>query len=142
MQVLLDAEPTKVCNNCKVEKSVKEYHPNKTCKYGVTGTCIPCSNEKTRGWYSSHRKRLQESANERNRSRKLKAIEYFGNQCLDCGLSYHPCVYQFHHLDPNGKDVNPSAAMKGDESKMWKELKKCVMLCANCHMVRHHVKGE
>lgn len=130
--------PTKICRVCKVEKTVTEYHPNKSCSLGVIGTCRDCCKHRLKQWHLDRREIRQKTANERNHSRKAKAVEVFGNKCHDCKQTYPQCVYQFHHLDPTQKDVNPSYAMAGSEETMWKELQKCVMLCANCHMIRHH----
>lgn len=137
-QPLIDGVDSKVCRICKELKSVKDFHPNKSCKLGVTGTCKPCSSVRVRGWYSANRKVRQEAANNINRTNKAKAVEHFGNKCHDCGQTYPQCVYQFHHLDPKEKDVNPSKSFSRKSEKMWAELKKCVMLCANCHMIRHY----
>lgn len=130
----------KVCTICKEDKPISDYHPNKHCKFGVVGTCKLCSKIRTTKWYSENRTRRQEVANTRNRDRKSDAVEMFGNKCHDCGQSYPQCVYQFHHLDPTKKDVNPSKALSRGVDKMLEELKKCVMLCANCHMIRHFGK--
>lgn len=97
--------------------------------------------ESKKKWYSENRDKRQEEANKRNQNKKQKAVDYFGGKCFDCDLSFPNCVFQFHHLDPSQKEVNPSYAMAGSESKMWTELEKCVMLCANCHLIRHHGKG-
>lgn len=129
----------KQCTICKEFKPLTDYHPNKSCKYGVVGTCKVCYKIRITKWYSDNRSDRQEKANLRNRSRKQEAVDYFGNQCLDCKQSYPNYVYQFHHLDPTQKDVNPSYAFNSP-TKMWEELSKCVMLCANCHMIRHHGK--
>jgi hypothetical protein len=129
----------KVCRICQNSKPISEYYPNKHCKYGVVGTCKICYNPRISQWYADNRKDRQDKANDRNRSRKQEAVDRFGNQCEDCKQSYPNYVYQFHHLDPSQKDVNPSKAM-ASPTKMWEELAKCVMLCANCHMIRHHRK--
>jgi hypothetical protein len=138
MLPLIDAE--KECRKCKEVKPLTAFYPNKTCSQGVTGTCRACSKDRLSGWYSKTRSTRQGRANDRNRSRKQKAVDYFGNKCNDCGSSFPNCVYQFHHLDPSQKDVNPSAAMTRSEEAMWAELEKCVMLCANCHLIRHFQK--
>ena len=131
---------TKVCRVCKWEKALDEYHPNKTCKQGVVGTCRECTRKRTTEWYRDNRAERQLAANTRNQKRKREIVDHFGDKCLDCKLTYPQYVYQFHHLDPNEKDVNPSYALNKRPTEMWKELNKCVMLCANCHMIRHHGK--
>lgn len=139
MQALIDAA-TKVCRVCKIEKALNEYHKNKTCRLGVVATCRSCTGERITNWYADNRAKRQAATNQRNQKRKDEVIEHFGGICHDCRGTYPRCVYQFHHLDPKGKDVNPSWALTWKPERMWKELNKCVMLCANCHMIRHHGK--
>lgn len=129
----------KVCRVCQNLKPLTEFYPNKSCKFGVVGTCKICYVPRIKKWYADNRSVRQNAQNNRNQSRKQQAVDYFGNKCKDCEQSYPNYVYQFHHLDPSQKDVNPSYAMSSP-TKMWTELAKCVMLCANCHMIRHHRK--
>lgn len=138
MTPLIDA--TKKCNVCNIIKPITAFHPNKQCKQGVVGTCRICTGERISEWYFNNQKRRQQVVNEKNKNRKREVVEHFGNKCADCKNSFPQYVYQFHHLDPTKKDVNPSYAMSKRPSEMWKELDKCVMLCANCHMIRHYGK--
>ena len=73
---------------------------------------------------------------QRLRDYKLRAVEYKGGQCEDCKGKFPACAYDFHHLDPSQKDF-----MIGRGGKDWgpvkTELDKCVLLCANCHRIRH-----
>jgi hypothetical protein len=141
MQALIDAEkPSKKCNICSEVKPISEYYPNKQCKLGVVGTCKVCYKIRISNWYSENRSERQRAANSRNQERKEIAVKHFGGVCHDCNESYPNCVFQFHHLDPAGKDVNPSYAISSSPAKMWEELSKCIMLCANCHLIRHHRK--
>lgn len=132
----------KKCNACGQFKLLEEYHPNKQCSSGVTGTCRDCEWVRRKQWYADNRQRRQEAANLRNKKRKLELVNGFGNKCLDCNNTYPICVYQFHHLDPLGKDMNPSAAIAMSKENRERELSKCVMLCANCHMIRHYGKSD
>ena len=131
---LIDA---KICNKCKILKFVKDFPPNKQCALGVTGTCRQCYNKNTAQWYQDNRLRRQQAMNERNRKRKALVVQHFGDRCEDCQQTYQQCVYEFHHLDPTQKDWNPSKSMSHSLERMWEELGKCIMLCANCHRVRH-----
>lgn len=126
---------TKTCNKCGEEKDLSSFHPNKSCSFGVVGTCRVCTNKRVEVWGRKNRKRLNETANARNIRRKREAVNHFGDRCHDCGGSYQDFQYDFHHLDPTKKDVNPSKALANNN---WAELEKCVMVCANCHRARHH----
>lgn len=80
------------------------------------------------------------AVNKRRKKVKDLAVEYFDNKCHDCGKSYPSPVYDFHHLNESNKDF--SIGNKGytrSWDKIKKELKKCIMLCSNCHRIRHHV---
>ncbi len=39
----------------------------------------------------------------------------------------------FHHIDPNKKEYSPSYLMNLSIENAQKELKKCVLVCKNCH---------
>jgi hypothetical protein len=64
--------------------------------------------------------------------------------CEICGYKIHPAALTFDHLDPvnkyrtkNGKLVHLSDMIKGNRYSMntiLKEIKKCRILCFNCHM--------
>lgn len=66
-------------------------------------------------------------------------VEAFGSKCGICGYSRCIKALEFHHIDPNEKDFSPGAGRAS--SKSWEsicgELRKCVMLCANCHREVH-----
>lgn len=71
---------------------------------------------------------------------KKWAIEYKGGKCVICGISNLPEVcYQFHHKNRNEKIDNPGHLMRQKPSiKLKNELDKCVLVCANCHMIIEH----
>lgn len=70
---------------------------------------------------------------------KQRMIESMGSKCQIC--SYNICTrsMDFHHLDPKEKDFNFNKAranLFGWDS-LSKELKKCILLCSNCHREVH-----
>ena len=69
---------------------------------------------------------------------KAKLIAVRGGQCEDCGYRGHPNSLEFHHLDPATKEFTISRyiAQFGYE-RLIAEAAKCVLLCANCHRIRH-----
>lgn len=74
---------------------------------------------------------------EKGRANKLKAIEYKGGKCMDCNNVFPACCYDFHHIDPKIKDSGIARIMGRDFENIKLELDKCVLLCANCHRIRH-----
>lgn len=143
LRALIDSTDTKVCRKCSVEKPLKDFHPNKACDRGVVGTCRECTQSHKRVWYSKNQERRSRDSRDRARAGKLRAIKYMGEKCFDCKQTYPPYVYQFHHLDMSVKERNPSYLQTSVWDKQKAELDKCVMLCSNCHMIRHYSReGE
>jgi hypothetical protein len=60
-------------------------------------------------------------------------------KCEKCGEN-HPGCLDFHHDDPNEKEISLSQAVakKGwCEERMLEEIAKCTVLCSNCHRKLH-----
>jgi predicted HNH restriction endonuclease len=88
--------------------------------------------------YKDRRKYLIEAVTKKRRNLRAKAIELKGGCCEICGYSKCPEALEFHHLDDAKKDFGISA--KGytrSWEKVKNELKKCKLLCANCHRELH-----
>jgi len=84
------------------------------------------------------RKKSSAWQKEKCRNNKIKAIEYLGGKCIDCNNCYLPSVYDFHHLDTTIKENNIARIMGRKWENIVPELDKCVLLCANCHRIRHN----
>lgn len=59
--------------------------------------------------------------------------------CYKCGFNSHPVALQFHHKNGN-KKANVSDLIRSDYGMItiWKEINKCIILCANCHSIATH----
>jgi len=93
-----------------------------------------------RRWHQRHRAKRLARIYERKRAihdyvQDMKSQLY----CIDCGQS-HPATLQFHHLNLEDKAFNVSyAANRGISlDRIKKEIEKCIVLCANCHAIRHY----
>ena len=75
----------------------------------------------------------QEKVRQKNREKFYEFKSKFS--CSECGESHIACL-DFHHLDPNEKEGSISK-MISTPIKLEKELKKCIVLCANCHRKLH-----
>jgi len=68
-------------------------------------------------------------------------IEYKGGKCADCDVEFdgnNYVIFDFHHLDPATKEADWNQLRKTSVENIKKELDKCVLLCSNCHRMRHH----
>lgn len=129
----------------KIEKLPKSRKPRErktTCsKCDVLLTGDNCyKQKKSNGNYTSYptcKKCHSEFVVERWIQLKKDVVESMGGQCADCKGVFSYEVYDLHHLDPSQKEYNWSKIKKINEEKRQLELKKCVLLCANCHAQRH-----
>lgn len=127
-----------VCSTCKESKPTDQFYNDKS-KRGFSYQCRPCQKARTREWHSKRENKDKRNArvNYKQVERKQWAVDYMGGKCNDCGGVFPLCVYDFHHVDMTTKENNPSYFIKLSREKAMEELAKCVMLCANCHRVRH-----
>lgn len=70
---------------------------------------------------------------------KLRMVEAMGGRCGNCGYDRCADALEFHHVDPAEKDFTIAGVRASPMawSKIVAELRKCVMLCANCHREVH-----
>lgn len=69
---------------------------------------------------------------------KLKLIDMLGGVCNKCKQSFHPAAFDFHHLDPSKKEFAITTAFQNMPfEKIYQEVQKCILLCANCHRIEH-----
>jgi hypothetical protein len=75
---------------------------------------------------------------------KQKLIDAFGKNCCVCG--YNKCneAMEFHHTDPTEKEFTWGSV--NGHIRGWNyitvEIKKCVMVCSNCHKEVHAGMSE
>ena len=70
---------------------------------------------------------------------KKKAIKLLGGKCR-CGYAFdgkNIAAFEFHHRDPNEKDFKIGQCANKSWKVLLEELKKCDLLCSNCHNIEH-----
>jgi hypothetical protein len=82
--------------------------------------------------YRSSEKKVEQDRQERFRQYKATL------SCEKCGGA-HPAFIQFHHRDPSAKKANIArVAAAWPWERLMKEIEKCDILCANCHLILHY----
>jgi predicted HNH restriction endonuclease len=76
------------------------------------------------------------------RRKKKELVDMFGDKCAMCKSTFPPCCYDFHHLDPSTKEAKVSQLVHLSSDKLEVEVKKCIMVCANCHRIIHSYKDK
>lgn len=112
----------KICTKCLKVKFIDDFY-KKNGRKSKASYCKECFNTYCMNRWTN---------------RKLEAIQYKGGKCIDCGIqSPHSCIYDFHHLDPNTKEYEWVKLRQMSDQKIKDELDKCILLCSNCHRIRH-----
>jgi hypothetical protein len=58
-----------------------------------------------------------------------------GGKCQRCGFDGHPSALEFHHVGE--KDFNISLVANKSWASIVEEVKKCELICSNCHRIEH-----
>lgn len=77
----------------------------------------------------------------RRKQNRQKALNYLGHKCRTCGIEDKD-VLTFHHKNQNSKYDNLSSLWHRNWNLIQKEIKKCELLCANCHMKLHRKENQ
>lgn len=61
-----------------------------------------------------------------------------GNKCSICGYNKNTNALVFHHVEPKDKLYTIAQLIKfGREDLIIEEIKKCILICWNCHIEIH-----
>lgn len=71
---------------------------------------------------------------------KAAAIKLLGGKCADCGWIGNQAAFQFHHKNPHHKDFIIGNVANKKWEVIIREVNKCILLCANCHAIKHSAK--
>jgi len=129
-----------ICYKCNTLKFKTEFPRDKTQRRGYYGYCKKCKyelNKERKYWLDAE---VKKKVLKRRRDLKLMAIKYKGGKCVDCGYNKHPAALCFHHLEDKLFSINH--LLKFSFKKAKSELDKCVLLCHNCHDIRHYGKWK
>lgn len=141
------ATPNVKCSWCKFPlyrrpsrlKKQKNHFCSHNCQCRYSSKYLSGENNKLwKGGDNHNRKTYRDLVRRRKLENKAKAIKILGSVCSIC--KYDKCIdaLEFHHSNPKEKDKNV-CRMLGSEwnEKLEIEIKKCKLLCANCHREYH-----
>lgn len=103
----------------------------------------PLCNQKFKDYQDKERARCGSCNTKIRRYRaKAAAIKFLGGKCTSCGWQGNQAALQFHHANPKEKDFIIGNVANKSWDSIKGELKKCVLLCANCHSIHHSTKDN
>lgn len=116
------------CANCSMPFSQRRGNPRKLCD--------TCFSKFTSVGQMNRAKSVRQSS----LRRKAFVVRKLGGKCSVCGYDKNTSALEFHHTDPKIKEfmINAKTLSEKDFSNIENELKKCVLVCRNCHAEVHH----
>lgn len=132
----------KKCSSCKQEKELEEFNKNKGKSDGLNTMCRECSKISSKRYYSEnteyHKKAIVARNKTIRRTLHLELSEYKSNAGCHFCPETDSCCLDFHHLDSNLKEGNIATMVHASQvKKVREEIKKCAVVCANCHRKLH-----
>ena len=115
---------------------------NKYC--GTCGACLEgrqrkyCS-RKCKSTDTNHRHQSYLAQTKRGVLRKLGLIAKSGGRCKACGYRKNLAALTWHHVNPKEKlfELDLRSLSNRSDEAIESEVKKCILLCANCHAETH-----
>ena len=132
----MDDVALRLCARCGEWKPSTVFHASRTGQFSY---CRDCRNAYDRAYYMAHGRaaRLARTRAHRGRARAWMATLKEGVPCHDCGEVYPVWVMHWDHL-PEFEKLDAISVMVGSRTRdaILAELKKCELVCANCHVMR------
>ena len=121
------------CSTCKIEKEIAEFSRKRA---GWNYCCKSCHKVYRRNHYIKNKQRYVDKAKAWTKQRKLKFLEWLKTQsCCDCGISDYR-VFEFDHTSTDKLHNVSFLLHAGSDARLWSEIVKCDIVCANCHRIR------
>ena len=135
----------KKCPDCGQLKSKEDFNKSSSRLDGLQGVCRDCSKRRNNRRYLNDQGRRSKIKIARDRKQGfhrtlLRRFKSFWG-CRICG-ERDWVVLDLHHLDPSKKDMEVSKMVGYGTARLRKEIRKCCVLCSNCHRRVHAGRVE
>jgi hypothetical protein len=131
----------RICRECNQERDETEFAFSSDGR--KVRHCKTCKNAYNKRWYQQHKKKHCAAVQRNNKRYAAKARQFVNSlksqPCPDCGRRYPSYVMDFDHV--RGEKLENIARMVTcgrNESAILVELRKCELVCSNCHRIRTH----
>lgn len=133
----------KICIDCRQQKAESEFSrkgKDFQCR------CRVCFAAYHRVYYAKNKDKYiaKNRLNKKRQRERLRKILWSFKQtpCQDCGGVFHPWVMELDHRE-NTEKIEAVSNLVGrgcTDQKLLVEIKKCDVVCANCHRMRTYYR--
>lgn len=88
--------------------------------------------------YLNNKTVIYENALRDKRKKRLYIQKLKDVPCMDCNQRYPAYVMDFDHREKESKKMNVGELTNYSWKRLLDEIKKCDIICANCHRERTH----
>lgn len=130
----------KICTTCNIQLPSENFHKRTKSSDGLQSSCKSCRKIIDADSYVKSESR-QKSIKDRRSRVRAENVELMRRYKRLCGCSVcgekEPVVLDLHHTDPEEKQADPSRLVSASKETLKNEIRKCVVLCSNCHRKVH-----
>lgn len=134
----------KNCTKCGENKEDSAFSFRKDSQK-LNGLCRECVAENKKRDYRKNKQAYLDRSHRSLRKCRKKLREFLIGvkqvPCTDCGKCYPYYVMDFDHVDEKQASISQLVS-NGAMKKLVEELKKCEIVCANCHRERTHNRNQ
>jgi len=133
----------KKCHCCSNILPTNQFYKNCKRDDGLQTYCKKCSNLRRVKYYKDNKEQEVKVRKNYQENQKQKYIEYKKTlKCINCNETRW-YVLDFHHKNNDKEfDVSSMAVGRCSWEKVLSEIKKCDVLCANCHREKHFLEKQ
>lgn len=124
------------CKECRENLPIAQFRQRGVSATGLKkfdSRCIGCSETRAKTMWTSFR-------NYKNVNHKSTLAQGLKHKCVRCEYDTCKVALDFHHIDESSKlfDVSNGVGKRDVTAELLlEEIKKCVVLCSNCHREYH-----
>lgn len=133
---------TKRCSTCKKVLPISQFSFRVKSKGTLAHQCKECTSVYSKAHYQNNKQQYRDRCKKTRQKRTILNRQRLVRFLLD-----HPCVFcgeldirclDFDHIDPKTKKYPISRLLSSGRTwpAIMREIKKCRVLCANCHRKR------
>lgn len=125
----------KYCRKCRTDKSSTQFYRNTTKPDGLQTICKSCCNQNSKLHYETHKQSYLDKRKNLTRRNTDMIKLYKDTPCADCKVTYPYYVMHFDHRRDKKFNLSDND-FRCSTTKLRDEIKKCDVVCANCHAER------
>ena len=73
---------------------------------------------------------------------KKKLVDHMGGKCIDCGFNACLAALEFDHVNNDKERGIGRLLNSANWERLWREARKCELVCSNCHKARHVARTD